>query len=91
GQTNSRATTSARVTGAEGYVDRYPTPDELWARTFAEENVWRDRFFAVPFDNNGGQWDLRYYKYNAVRNVLEAIARGEQRILLTMATGTGNR
>ena len=76
-------------TGAEIYVDRYPTPDELWARTFAEENEWRDRLFEIPFDNNGGQWELRYYKYNAIKNVLEAIARGDDRILLTMATGTG--
>ncbi len=76
-------------TGAEGYVSQYPAPDELWNLTFAEQNEWRDRFAEVPFDNNGGQWDLRYYKHNAINNVLEAIAAGEQRILLTMATGTG--
>lgn len=76
-------------TGAEGYINQYPTPDEIWNLTFAEQNEWRDRFAEVPFDNNGGQWDLRYYKYNAINNVLEAIAAGEQRILLTMATGTG--
>lgn len=35
------------------------------------------------------QWDLRYYKYNAINNVLEAIAAGKDRILLTLATGTG--
>jgi type I restriction enzyme R subunit len=33
---------------AEGDVAAYPTPDELWARTFAEQNAWRDRFAAVP-------------------------------------------
>ena len=76
-------------TGVEGPVDRYPTPDELWKIVFAEENEWRDRFSAIPYNNNGGQWDLRYYKYNAITAVLDAIARGEDRILLTMATGTG--
>jgi type I restriction enzyme R subunit len=76
-------------TGAEGYVDRYPTPDELWDATFAEANEWRDRFAAVPFEDKGGAWDARYYQHNAINNVLEAIARGEERILLTMATGTG--
>ena len=76
-------------TGSEGYVDTYPSPDELWNLTFAAENKWRDRFAEVPFDNNGGQWELRYYKNIAINNVLEAIAAGEQRILLTMATGTG--
>ncbi len=76
-------------TGTEGDVTRYPSPDELWNLTFSEQSEWRDCFSEVPFDNNGGQWDLRYYKYIAINNVLEAIAAGEQRILLTMATGTG--
>jgi len=76
-------------TGEEDYVSHYPNPDELWAMTFAEENEWRNRFSAVPFDNNGGQWTLRYYKYNAINNILEAIAEGKNRILLTLATGTG--
>src|SRR5690606_26916470 len=35
-------------TGAEALVDRWPTPDELWAQTYAEGNRWRDRFAAVP-------------------------------------------
>ena len=76
-------------TGAEGYVIHYPSPDELWNVTFSEQSEWRDRFSKVPFDNNGGQWELRYYKIIAINNVLEAVAAGEQRILLTMATGTG--
>ena len=50
--------------------------DELWALTFDEQNEWRDRFSEVPFDNNGGQWGLRYYSYIAVNAVLEAIAAG---------------
>jgi type I restriction enzyme, R subunit len=76
-------------TGTEGNVDRYPTPDELWNRTFAEENEWRDRFAAVPFEDGGGTWSARYYQDIAVNNVLEALAAGKPRILLTLATGTG--
>jgi len=76
-------------TGAEGNVDAYATPDELWNIVFAEANAWRDRFAAVPFETRGGQWEVRYYQHNAINNVLEAIIRGENRILLTMATGTG--
>jgi len=76
-------------TGAEGHISHYPSPEELWNISFSEQSEWRDRFSEVPFDNNGGQWELRYYKYNAITNVLKAIAAGEQRILLTMATGTG--
>jgi type I restriction enzyme R subunit len=76
-------------TGAEGYVDRYPNPDELWDQTFAEQNVWRDRFGEVPFEDRGGQWQARYYQHNAINKALEAIAAGQDRILLTLATGTG--
>jgi type I restriction enzyme, R subunit len=76
-------------TGAEGYLDRYPTPDELWARVFAKPNAWRERFAAVPFEERGGTWQTRYYQHNAIENALEAIAAGKQRILLTLATGTG--
>lgn len=76
-------------TGDEGHVDRYPTPDELWDATFAEQNAWRDRFADIPFESRSGTWEARYYQHNAIDNVLEAIARDEDRILLTMATGTG--
>jgi type I restriction enzyme, R subunit len=76
-------------TGEEGYVDRYPTPDELWNATFAEESEWRNRFGEVPFEDKGGQWEARYYQHNAINKTLEAIAEGRDRILLTLATGTG--
>lgn len=75
--------------GQEGDVAAYPTPDELWALTFAERNVWRDRFAAVPFENRSGSWDLRYYQETAIQRVLEKVADGAERILLTLATGTG--
>jgi type I restriction enzyme R subunit len=75
--------------GQEGYVERYPTPDELWAEVFRTRNEWRDRFAAVPFEERGGTWQTRYYQHNAIENALEAIAKGSQRILLTLATGTG--
>ena len=75
--------------GTEGDVAAFPTPEELWERTFAAQNAWRDRFAAVPFETQGGAWGTRYYQDIAIGNVLEAVAAGKQRILLTMATGTG--
>ncbi|MFM9962468.1 MAG: EcoAI/FtnUII family type I restriction enzme subunit R [Planctomycetaceae bacterium] len=75
--------------GTEGDVSRYPTPDELWNLTFAEQNAWRDRFAAVPFEDRGGYFQGRYYQDIAIERVLESIATGKQRILLTLATGTG--
>ncbi len=75
--------------GTEGEMPRYPTPDELWSLTFAETNAWRDRFALVPFEDRGGYFQSRYYQDIAIERVLEAIAAGQQRILLTLATGTG--
>lgn len=76
-------------TGKEGEVSDYPTPDALWAMTFAEANAWRDRFAAVPFEDRGGSHPSRYYQDIAVERVMEAIAADKDRILLTLATGTG--
>lgn len=76
-------------TGKEGKIAAYPKPEELWKLTFAEENTWRDRFAAVPFEDRGGSHPGRYFQDIAVERVMEAIAANKPRILLTMATGTG--
>ena len=76
-------------TGKEGKIAAYPKPEELWKLTFAEENTWRDRFAAVPFEDRGGSHPGRYFQDIAVERVMEAIAANKLRILLTMATGTG--
>ncbi|MCL1476771.1 MULTISPECIES: EcoAI/FtnUII family type I restriction enzme subunit R [unclassified Marinobacter] len=76
-------------TGKEGPIEAYPSPEELWAETFSEFNVWRERFGAVPFEDKGGFWQPRYYQHNAISQALEAMADGRERILLTLATGTG--
>lgn len=76
-------------TGVEGLIDRFPTPDELWNKTFAIQDHWRDTFSRVPFENLGGTKNVRYYQEIAVNNTMAAIAEEKQRILLTLATGTG--
>ena len=77
------------ATGTEGNVAAFPGPENLWARTFATANAWRDRFAAIPFEDKGGTWQGRYYQDIAIQRVLDAIAGGRDRILLTLATGTG--
>jgi type I restriction enzyme R subunit len=77
------------ITTSEGLVGHFPTPDELWAATFAVPNAWRERFAQVPFEDRSGSWDVRYYQDTAIQRVLEAVADERQRILLTLATGTG--
>jgi len=76
-------------TGREGEIPAFPSPDELWNRTFAKQNDWRDRFATVPFSDKSGSWVIRFYQEIAVNRVLERIAAGKDRILLTLATGTG--
>lgn len=76
-------------TGKEGELAKYPTPLELWNRNFSKQNTWRDRFADVPFEDKGGSHPSRYYQDIAVERVMEAIAENRQRILLTLATGTG--
>lgn len=76
-------------TGQEGQRAAWPSPDELWQAAFTEPDLWRDRFAAVPFEDRGGYYEGRYYQDIAIERVMAAIAAGKQRILLTLATGTG--
>jgi type I restriction enzyme R subunit len=81
------------ATGAEGDVPGFPGPEALWAQTFVQAEAaaaaWRERFAAIPFEDRGGTWQGRYYQEIAIARVLEAIGAGRDRILLTLATGTG--
>ncbi|WP_429218071.1 EcoAI/FtnUII family type I restriction enzme subunit R [Aeromonas veronii] len=77
------------ATGQESQTLTFPSPEELWNLTFAQQNRWRDRFSAVPFEDKGGYWQGRYYQDIAIERVLAAISEGRDRILLTLATGTG--
>ncbi len=76
-------------TGREGAISRYPTPEELWNLTFSQQNAWRDRVATVPYEDKGGSHPGRYYQDISTERVLNAIANGLMRILLTLATGTG--
>lgn len=76
-------------TGKEGDVPSYPTPDEMWSRCFSKANQWRDNFASIPFKTTSGSSVVRYYQEIAVNRTLDAIAGGKNRILLTLATGTG--
>lgn len=75
--------------GEEGLVTDFLSPDELWNKTFADQNNWREQFANVPFEDKSGSWQLRYYQEIAVQRTVEAIAQSKDRILLTLATGTG--
>ncbi|MBU4245770.1 DEAD/DEAH box helicase family protein [archaeon] len=73
-------------TGKEGIIKEFPTPDELWNKTFNIKNNWKEKFNAIP---KGGIYEPRFYQEIATNNALDAIAEGKNRLLLTLATGTG--
>ena len=77
------------ATGEEGEIAAFPTPQQLWDLLFAATNIWRDRFAAIPFEDRGGYFQPRYYQDLAINAVLRALTEGQERILLTLATGTG--
>jgi type I restriction enzyme R subunit len=75
--------------GREVYVTDFPTPDELWNKTYSDQNQWKEKFDAVLFEDGGTGKKPRYYQEIAVNNALNAIAEEKNRILLTLSTGTG--
>ncbi len=85
-------------TGVENLVADYLTPEQLWNKTYSIENgkltiensrEWFEKFAYVPFETIGGTKPPRFYQEIAVNNVMEAVANKKDRILLTLATGTG--
>jgi len=78
------------TTGTEREVDRYATPDELFARLTAAASLPQDAAAHVlePFNLISGKVP-RYYQQIAINRVIEAVLLGQKRILATLATGTG--
>lgn len=76
------------IPSTEKEISQFPSPQELWMMTYPDVNPWRDKFNLMAFNRDGGR-SPRYYQENAINNVLNAVAKKQRRILLTMATGTG--
>ena len=85
------------LTGKETLIeiDKFPTQEELVARYYAELNGGagitepEKKIVNQPYYSSQNTYPPRYYQRNAVNRTVEAIARGQQRVLLVMATGTG--
>ena len=79
------------LTGKESARDTFPAPGELWRRIQAYHGLEQDEpaaRFLAPLLTMPGK-TLRYYQEVAVNRVVAAILRGQRRVLVTMATGTG--
>ena len=78
------------ITGAEREVDRYATPEELWARLNGANGLPEaaQAQLLEPYNLTSGKIP-RYYQGAAIRSVVEAILSGQKRVLATLATGTG--
>ena len=76
--------------GTEREVDRYATPDELFSRLTTAAHLPQEATppLLEPFNLASGKVP-RYYQRIAIQRVIEAILRGDKRILATLATGTG--
>lgn len=75
--------------GKETYTEKFPTPQELWKSIYSDQNTWKQQFANIPFENINRTKTARYYQEIAVNKTLDAIAEQKQRLLLTLATGTG--
>ena len=72
-------------------MDSFPSPAELWKRYKKFHNIKDEEEGLVlqPYHSDGSTKEPRYYQVDAINRTVEAVARGEKRILLVMATGTG--
>jgi type I restriction enzyme R subunit len=84
-------TDSSGVVEREIPLSQFPTPEELWQRYCKSKGLKPDQAAVTAQDyyDDGSGKAPRYYQLIAINRTVDAIARGENRILLVMATGTG--
>jgi type I restriction enzyme R subunit len=72
-------------------LDAFPSPTELWNkyRAWRGMSPEQERLISQPYYADASGKSPRYYQVNAINRVVEAVGRGERRLLLVMATGTG--
>ena len=58
------------VTGKRESISQFPTPDELWNKTFGDSNEWQSKFNAIPFEDVNGTKQARYYQEIDVNRVM---------------------
>ncbi|WP_422473304.1 EcoAI/FtnUII family type I restriction enzme subunit R [Endozoicomonas sp. ALB032] len=84
-------TGNADQTQTELSLNEFPSPGELWSRYCQAKELDEPAQKTVnyPYFDDGSGRTPRYYQANAINRTIEAIAKGQNRVLLVMATGTG--
>ena len=81
------------ITGIEKEIsmEEFPTPEELWNRYIQEKKLTEEQLKVItePYYFMSAYKTPRYYQRIAINKTIEAVAKGQNRILLVMATGTG--
>jgi len=67
----------------------FPSPDVIWKRYKKKHGIVEEELVLQPYHDDGSGKEPRYYQTDAINRTIEAVARGQKRILLVMATGTG--
>lgn len=70
-------------------LDQFPSPDIVWKRYKKKHKIVEEELVLQPYHDDGSGKEPRYYQTDAINRTIEAVARGQKRILLVMATGTG--
>jgi len=85
-------TGNASVIEQEIALNEFPSPETLWQRYCVWKGIATEQAkstIEMPYYDDGSGRAPRYYQASAINNTIEAVARGQQRVLLVMATGTG--
>lgn len=72
-------------------MDEFPSPQVIWQRykTFRNIADEDEKLIAEPYHEDGTDREPRYYQAEAINRIIERVAKGDKRLLLVMATGTG--
>jgi type I restriction enzyme, R subunit len=73
-------------------LDEFPSPEQLWNKSIQERGIETPEARAIveqEYHKDDSDMSPRYYQQNAINRTIEAVAKGQDRIILVMATGTG--
>jgi type I restriction enzyme, R subunit len=70
-------------------MSNFPSPDVIWKRYKKKHGIKDETLVLQPYHDDGSGKEPRYYQTDAINRTIEAVSKGQKRILLVMATGTG--